>query len=71
MNEDRLARLEERYAWLERHVLEQDRAMAAMGEEIRRLRRELSALQERLRAAGGGGGAAEGPEPEEPPPPQY
>jgi len=66
MSDERLTNLEARFVWLERHVAEQDKAMAELGEEIRRLRRELAALHGRLRSAAG-----EGPEPEEPPPPHY
>jgi SlyX protein len=41
----RLDRLEERLAWLERHVTEQDRAMLELHEANTRLRRELAALR--------------------------
>lgn len=41
MMEERVSRLEERLAWLERHVVEQDKVMLEMSEEIERLRREL------------------------------
>jgi SlyX protein len=41
----RLDRLEERLAWLERHVTEQDRAMLELHEVNVRLRRELAALR--------------------------
>jgi len=68
MSDERLTHLEARYAWLERHVREQDKAMAEMGEELRKLRREIEQWRERLRTAEG---ASEGPEPEEPPPPHY
>ena len=37
MSEERLTNLEARYAWLERHVGEQDRAMAELGRDLRRL----------------------------------
>ena len=67
MSDERLTDLEARFVWLERHVAEQDKAMAEMGEEIRRLRRELAALHGRLRSAAGEGEA----EAEEPPPPHY
>jgi SlyX protein len=52
MSEDRLTALEDRFAWLERHVTEQDKAMLELGEEIRRLRRRIEVLQERQQAAG-------------------
>jgi len=42
-----IARLEERLAWLERHVVEQDKAMLEMSDDLIRLRRELRALKDR------------------------
>ncbi len=47
-NEPRLDRIEERLAWLERHVSEQDRAMLELAEENSRLKKALSALQSRV-----------------------
>jgi len=44
--------LEERLAWLERHVTEQDKAMLALHEELARLRAEVKQLRERPAAAG-------------------
>ena len=64
MGDERLINLEARYEWLERHVGEQDRAMAELGEEIRRLRREIAALREELAEES----QAEDGEPEERPP---
>ena len=50
MNEnDRLTRLEERYAHLQRHVAEQDKAMLALVDELARMRRELEQLRDRAR----------------------
>jgi SlyX protein len=68
MGDDRLNDLEARYAWLERHVLEQDRAMADLAEELRRVRRELEALRAAARSAAQAGKAEDEPEP---PPPHY
>jgi SlyX protein len=51
MPSERTDRLEERLAWLERHVTEQDKAMLALHEEIARLRTELKQLRERPTAA--------------------
>jgi uncharacterized coiled-coil protein SlyX len=65
MGDERMINLEARYEWLERHVGEQDRAMAEMGEEVRRLRREIEALREEI---GDTEGAGEEGEPEERPP---
>lgn len=68
MSDDRLTQLEARYLWLERHVREQDKAMAEMGDELRKLRREIEALRGRFQATESAG---DGPEPPEPPPPHY
>jgi SlyX protein len=57
--------LEERLAWLERHVTEQDKAMLALNEEFARLRAELKKISERP-AAGSENG--EPPEPDDRPP---
>lgn len=46
MNEP-LKRVEEKIAYLERHVTEQDKAMLEMAEDLARLRRELKTLRER------------------------
>ena len=67
MSEERLTNLEARYAWLERHVGEQDRAMAELGHRLRRLQTEVETLRTRLRV----GEAPAGPEAPEPPPPHY
>ncbi len=44
---DPIARLEERIAWLERHVTEQDKVMLAQGDALRKLAEELTNLRER------------------------
>lgn len=54
MNEN-IKRLEEKIAFLERHVTEQDKAMLEFAEQLTALRRELKTLRER----GRGGGAAD------------
>jgi SlyX protein len=59
MPSERTDRLEERLAWLERHVTEQDKAMLALHEEIARLRTELKQLRERPAASPGPGEAVE------------
>ncbi len=43
----RRVELEERLAWLERHVAEQDKVMLALHDEFARLRAELKQLRER------------------------
>jgi SlyX protein len=50
---ERLERLEERLAWFERHVTQQDRAMLEMAEEMARLRAELSLMRDRVDGSGG------------------
>ena len=67
MNE-RLLRLEEKVAYLERHVTEQDKAMLGLAEELARLRQEQLALRERT--AGSPTGESE-EEPADERPPHY
>ena len=64
--EERLLRLEERVAWLEKHVSAQDRAMLEQAELVDRLRAENRLVRDRLEA-GGSSGAEE----KESPPPHY
>ena len=52
---DRLQRLEEKIAYLERHVTEQDKAMLELTDQLVALRRELAGMRDR---AGRGSGAA-------------
>ncbi len=47
MSSERIDRLEERLAWLQRHVTEQDKVMLELGDELARLRVELMALRSR------------------------
>ena len=42
---ERLTRLEERYAHLQKHLTEQDKAMLALGDEMKRLKKELASLR--------------------------
>ncbi len=65
MSEDPLIALQNRFAWLERHVAEQDRAMLKLEDEMRRLKRKLEVLQQQQRA---GAHPAEPSEGEERPP---
>ena len=50
VSNDRITDLEARFAWLERHVTEQDRAVLALSDELRRVKEELT--RQRERAAG-------------------
>lgn len=49
--EDRLATLEVRYAFLERHVAEQDRVMLAMAERLDRLELRVRQMREQMEGA--------------------
>lgn len=42
---ERLTRLEERYAHLQRHQAEQDKAMLELADELKKLRQELALLR--------------------------
>ncbi len=63
-----IARLEERLAWLQRHVTEQDRAMLEMSDAITGLRRELLVMRDRMPS---GGSSAEPDAPDSERPPHY
>ncbi len=47
MNGERLALLEEKLAWLQRHVTEQDKAMLELAGEIDRLKRRVTEIGQR------------------------
>ena len=53
MNE-RVQRLEEKVAYLERHVTEQDKVMLEMSDTLAKLRLELRALRERATGSASG-----------------
>ena len=42
---ERLTLLEERYAHLQRHTAEQDKAVLGLGEEVAKLRKEITRLR--------------------------
>ncbi|HVU34886.1 MAG TPA: SlyX family protein [Opitutaceae bacterium] len=65
---DEIRRLEEKVAYLERHVVEQDKAMLEMADDIARLRRELTALRDRT---GRTSGTTDGEDPADERPPHY
>ena len=67
MNES-IRRLEEKIAYLERHVTEQDKAMLEFAEELAAVRREMKALRARLGESAGGAGSAGDDLPDERPP---
>ncbi len=56
MDDIRYQRIEERLAWLERHVLEQDKAMLEMGRAQDALRKQLAEFRNRQSGQGAGGG---------------
>lgn len=62
-----IRRLEEKIAYLERHVTEQDKAMLELTGQLERLKRELLMLRERLPAAGADGTDTASPAEERPP----
>lgn len=51
MSNERIDRLEERLAWLQRHVTEQDKAMLEMAGQLDRVKAELTRLKHRAEAA--------------------
>ncbi len=65
---ERLQRLEERYAHLQRHQAEQDKVMLEFAEELARLKKELATLRA---GATGGAGLGGGEEPADERPPHY
>ena len=60
---ERLTRLEERYAHLQRHVTQQDKAMLELTDEVAKLRKEITILR-----AQQAGAPETGEAPEERPP---
>jgi uncharacterized coiled-coil protein SlyX len=62
---ERLTRLEERYAHLQRHQAEQDKVMLGLADELAKLRKELTVLRTRQTTG------TEGAEPAEERPPHY
>lgn len=70
MNES-IRHLEEKIAYLERHVTEQDKAMLELAEEIATVRRELRRWRERAAAAGGAGAGELPTDPADERPPHY
>ena len=69
MNES-INRLEEKIAYLERHVTEQDKAMLELSDAIAKLRRELKMIRERGERGGAAAGGGDD-DPAEDRPPHY
>lgn len=65
---EEIRRLEEKIAYLERHVTEQDKVMLEMADGIARLKKEMKALREREAGGSAGGNADIGEMPDERPP---
>lgn len=73
MSDERLLRLEEKIAYLERHVTAQDKVMLELGDSLGRMRAELRLLRERAGEGGAGnvGMRGDSGEPQEERPPHY
>jgi SlyX protein len=63
MKDEPIARLEEKLAWLQRHVTEQDKAMLQLAQEIDRLKKQVAELRARPTLSSGGPADADGPPP--------
>jgi SlyX protein len=64
----RLDRIEERIAWLERHIVQQDKAMLEMAQENERLRQQLQLLRLKVgEGASSSSGEASSPSNDRPP----
>jgi SlyX protein len=70
---ERVLKLEEKVAYLERHVTAQDKVMLEMGDTLARVRAELKMMRERAGESGAGGGAGrdEGSDLRDERPPHY
>ena len=64
---ENITRLEEKIAYLERHVVEQDKAMLEFAEDLERLKRELKGLSGKLSSSGPSGSGENSPTDERPP----
>lgn len=67
MPDSPLQQLEEKIAYLERHVVEQDKAMLEMAELLKRIKGELGTMRERMEDAAPGSGDASSLSDESPP----
>ena len=57
MSAERILKLEEKVAYLERHVTAQDKVMLELGDALTRLRAEVRIMRERAGEGAAGGGA--------------
>ena len=64
--ESRIARLEERLTWLQKHATEQDKVIRSQAIEIEKLTKALVALKKQVPDSAGGGDGGEMPD-ERPP----
>lgn len=70
--DENIRRLEEKIAYLERHVTEQDKVTMELADELAALRREMKAWRERALSGGPDGSAAgDGHSPQDERPPHY
>ncbi len=67
MCEERVRKLEERVAWLEHHVTQQDKAMLEMSRQLDRVQAELLRVRDRVSAGAEGGQSASEAATERPP----
>jgi SlyX protein len=67
VDDSRFLKLEERIAWLEKHVLEQDKIMLGLADENDRLKKVLLQLRGRLLSGDGEQGEPSFPADERPP----
>lgn len=70
MNE-RIQRIEEKIAYLEHHVTQQDKAMLELAEDLARLRAELKILAARAGTSTGGEASADRVDERDERPPHY
>lgn len=67
MSDERVKKLEERVAWLEHHVTQQDKAMLEMSRQLDRVQAELLRVRDRVTAGADGDPAASDVTTERPP----
>jgi SlyX protein len=68
MPEERIRHLEERLAWFERHVMEQDKVMLGFSRDLERALAEVRLLRDRVAATAGDAAGAAGSAAQERPP---